>query len=181
MTLHCSKKKRASCSDKLTFLNRLFLNARTLICWLANFFVLFFLEDARILIFFLCSYCAALVFEIFDFFSFIFFLSINFVLSFFFFLMHSGDISSFIFILITKFFDFQNSKFDFHSSISFRTFYSALIFLVLAGDTALLGWPHQKRFLGLFGLTPNIQGILLLLHPWPLTSPEKTINNLIYV
>ena len=70
---NCSKKKRASCSDKLTFLNWLFLNARTFICWLANFFVLFFLEDARILIFFLCSYCAALVFEIFDFFSFIFF------------------------------------------------------------------------------------------------------------
>lgn len=118
--------------------------------------------------FFLRSYCAALVFEIFDFFSFIFFLSINFVLSFF--LLNAQRGYFFFFILITKFFDFQNSKFDFHSSISFRTFYSALIFLVLAGDTALLGWPHQKRFLGLFGLTPNIQGILLLLHPWPLTS-----------
>ena len=32
-----------------------------------------------------------------------------------------------------------------------------------------------KMILGLFVLTPNIQGILLLLHPWPLTSHEKQI------
>ena len=71
MTLHCSKKKRTSCSDKLTFLNRLFLNARTFICWLANFFVLFFLEDARILIFFFFVVIVRLLFLKFS----IFFLS----------------------------------------------------------------------------------------------------------
>jgi len=103
---------------KSFFLNRLFLNARTFICWLANFFVLFFLEDARILIFFLRSYCAALVFEIFDFFFFHFFSLNKLCFIFFSFLMHSGDIS-FFFILITKLFDFQNSKFDIHSSIFF--------------------------------------------------------------
>jgi len=46
------QKKENIMLGQIDFLNRLFLNARTFICWLANFFVLFFLEDARILIFF---------------------------------------------------------------------------------------------------------------------------------
>lgn len=78
------KKKRASCSDKLTFLNRLLFKRPNFYLLVSKFFCFVFLGGCTDFDFFFFVVIVRLLFLKFSiFFSFIFFLSINFVLSFF--------------------------------------------------------------------------------------------------